>query len=263
MVVAFAPHSGDATEAGVDLENELALVTGAASGIGRAVAVGLARAGAQVVAVDRNGDGLAETVATIGEGRAHAHEVDLADKAAILALRDDVVTAHGVPDVLVNAAGFDRVEPFMANDDALWETLAAVNFLGPVRLTHAVLESVLAAERPIKIVNIASDAGRVGSLGETVYAGTKGGLIAFTKSLAREMARHGINVNCVCPGPTDTPLFATLPEKVRDGLVRAIPFRRLATPEEIADAVLFFASDSANYVTGQVLSVSGGLTMAD
>jgi 2-hydroxycyclohexanecarboxyl-CoA dehydrogenase len=245
----------------VELGNKVALVTGAASGIGRAIAVGLAKAGATVAAVDRDAEGLARTVRTIGDG-ATAHEVDLADRAAILALRDEVVAAHGLPDVIVNAAGFDRVEPFMQNDDALWEQLAAVNFLGPIRLTHAFLEPILAAERTVKIVNIASDAGRVGSLGETVYAGTKGGLIAFTKSLAREMARYRINVNCVCPGPTDTPLFATLPEKVRDGLVRAIPFRRLGTPEEVADAVLFFASDYSSFVTGQVLSVSGGLTMA-
>jgi 2-hydroxycyclohexanecarboxyl-CoA dehydrogenase len=245
----------------VELDNEMALVTGAASGIGRAVAVALAEAGATVAAVDRDADGLAATVATIG-GRATAHRVDLADKQAILALRDEVLAGHGLPHVIVNAAGFDRAEPFMHNDDALWEQLTAVNFLGPVRLTRAFLEPILAAGNPLKIVNIASDAGRVGSLGETVYAGTKGGLIAFTKSLAREMARHRINVNCVCPGPTDTPLFATLPEKVREGLIRAIPFRRLAAPEEVADAVLFFASDHARFVTGQVLSVSGGLTMA-
>jgi 2-hydroxycyclohexanecarboxyl-CoA dehydrogenase len=188
--------------------------------------------------------------------------VDLSDVAAITAARDAVVSAYGLPHVLVNAAGFDRVEPFMSNDDELWQALVAVNFLGPVRLTRAVLESVLAEGSALKIVNIASDAGRVGSLGETVYAGTKGGVIAFTKSLAREMAKHQINVNCVCPGPTDTPLFATLPDKVKDGLVRAIPFRRLGTPEEVADSVLFFASDYANFVTGQVLSVSGGLTMA-
>jgi 2-hydroxycyclohexanecarboxyl-CoA dehydrogenase len=244
----------------VELDNEVALVTGAASGIGRAVAVGLAKAGATVAAVDRDADGLAHTVATIG-ARAVAHRVDLADRQAILAMRDEVVATHGLPHVIVNAAGFDRVEPFMQNDDALWESLVAVNFLGPVRLTRSFLEPILADERTVKIVNIASDAGRVGSLGETVYAGTKGGLIAFTKSLAREMARYGINVNCVCPGPTDTPLFRTLPEKVRDGLVRAIPFRRLATPEEVADAVLFFASGSSKFITGQVLSVSGGLTM--
>ena len=245
----------------VDLGNKVAVVTGAASGIGRATAVALAAAGATVAAADRDADGLAATVRRIGD-RATAHRVDLADKRAILTLRDEVIAAHGLPDVIVNAAGFDRAEPFMQNDDALWEQLTAVNFLGPVRLTRAFLEPVLAQERPLKIVNIASDAGRVGSLGETVYAGTKGGLIAFTKSLAREMARHRINVNCVCPGPTDTPLFASLPEKVRDGLVRAIPFRRLATPEEVADAVLFFASRHSDFVTGQVLSVSGGLTMA-
>jgi 2-hydroxycyclohexanecarboxyl-CoA dehydrogenase len=245
----------------VDLGNKVAVVTGAASGIGRAIAVGLAKAGATIAAVDRDADGLAGTVQVIG-GRATAHQVDLADRQAILALRDEVLAAHGLPDVIVNAAGFDRVEPFMQNDDALWAQLTAVNFLGPIRLTHAFLEPILEAERTVKIVNIGSDAGRVGSLAETVYAGTKGGLIAFTKSLAREMAGYRINVNCVCPGPTDTPLFATLPEKVREGLIRAIPFRRLGTPEEVADAVLFFASDYSNFITGQVLSVSGGLTMA-
>jgi len=245
----------------VEVGNRLAVVTGAASGIGRAIAIRLAGAGAAVAAVDRDAAGLAGTVALTG-GRAAAHQADLSAAPAIRALRDEVVAAHGPPDLIVNAAGFDRVEPFMQNDDALWEALVAVNFLGPVRLTRAFLEPVIAAGRTAKIVNIASDAGRVGSLGETVYAGTKGGLIAFTKSLAREMARHQITVNCVCPGPTDTPLFATLPGKVREGLIRAIPFGRLATPDEVAGAVLFFCSADAGYVTGQVLSVSGGLTMA-
>ena len=113
-----------------------------------------------------------------------------------------------------------------------------------------------------RIVNVASDAGRVGSLGETVYAGTKGGLVAFTKSLAREMARYGINVNCVCPGPTDTPLMAAVPDKVKDALIKAIPLRGLGRPEETADAIVFFCGPGCSYITGQVLSVSGGLTMA-
>ncbi len=243
------------------LESKLAVVTGAASGIGRAIALNLADAGATVAAVDRNIDGASETAAKAGRSSL-AFETDLGDPAAILALRDGVAERLGLPDVIVNAAGFDRVEPFMDNDDGLWTALVAVNFLGPVRLCHAFLTPILRAGRTAKIINIASDAGRVGSMGETVYSGTKGGLIAFTKSLAREMARYQITVNCVCPGPTDTPLFATLPDKIRDGLTRAIPFRRLGTPEEVAQAVRFFASGDADFITGQVLSVSGGLTMA-
>lgn len=245
----------------MQLANRVVIVTGAASGIGRAIAIRMANAGAIVAALDRDAEGLADTIASIGES-ARAYVADLRDASAIIAARDAIVAVHGLPHVLVNAAGFDRVEPFMSNDDELWQALVAVNFLGPIRLTRAVLDCVLAEGSSLKIVNIASDAGRVGSLGETVYAGTKGGVIAFTKSLAREMAKYQINVNCVCPGPTDTPLFATLPDKIRDGLIRAIPFRRLATPEEVADSVLFFASDYASFVTGQVLSVSGGLTMA-
>lgn len=243
----------------IDLDGRIAVVTGAASGIGRAIATRLAEAGATVAAVDRNSEGVREVAAEIG-GTPHA--ADLTDPAAVLALRDDVVATHRPPEIIVNAAGWDRIEPFMDNDDELWQTLAAINLLGPVRVSHAFLEPILAAQATARIVNIASDAGRVGSTGETVYAGTKGGVIAFTKSLAREMARHGIAVNCVSPGPTDTPLLGEVPEKLREGLERAIPFRRLARPEEIADAVVFFASDRAAYITGQVLSVSGGLTMA-
>lgn len=245
----------------MDLHNKTAVVTGAASGIGRAIATTYAAAGANVVACDIDDSGLRDTVASIGD-RATGRRLDLGDPASVIALRDNVIAEHGHPDVIVNAAGWDRVEPFLDNDDALWTGLVTVNYLGPVRLSHAFLKPMVAEGKTAKIVNIASDAGRVGSVGETVYAGTKGAVIAFTKSLAREMARHRINVNCVCPGPTDTPLFATLPEKIRDGLVRAIPFRRLATPEEVADAVLFFASVRSDFVTGQVLSVSGGLTMA-
>jgi 2-hydroxycyclohexanecarboxyl-CoA dehydrogenase len=245
----------------LDLDGRVAVVTGGASGIGRAIAITLAEAGATVAATDRNADGLSDTVARIG-GASTAHTADLTDPTAVLGLRDEVLAAHRAPDVLVNAAGWDRIEPFMDNDDQLWQDLTAINLLGPVRVSHAFLQAIIAAETQAKIVNIASDAGRVGSSGETVYAGTKGGVIAFTKSLAREMARHRINVNCVCPGPTDTPLLDTMPERLRQGLEHAIPFRRLARPEEVADAVVFFASDRARYLTGQVLSVNGGLTMA-
>jgi NAD(P)-dependent dehydrogenase (short-subunit alcohol dehydrogenase family) len=246
----------------VNLDGKLSVVTGAASGIGRAIAIRLSEEGAVVALVDRDEAGAAATYAQLPPGRGAAFTMDLADPVAILDLRDQVVAQHGVPDIVVNAAGFDQVEPFMNNTDALWQTLTTVNYLGPVRVSHAFLQAILAAGKRAKIVNISSDAGRVGSMGETVYAGTKGAIIAFTKSLAREMARFQINVNCVCPGPTDTPLFATLPENIRTALIKAIPFRRLATPEEIAEAVLFFASAQSDFITGQVLSVSGGLTMA-
>jgi 2-hydroxycyclohexanecarboxyl-CoA dehydrogenase len=161
----------------------------------------------------------------------------------------------------VNAAGWDRLEPFMENTPEFWDQLVQLNYLGPVRVARAFLPAMIEARRGA-IVNVASDAGRVGSMGETVYAGAKGGVIAFTKSLAREMARHEIRVNCVSPGPTDTPLFRSLPEKMQEALERAIPLRRLGRPEEVADAILFFASDRSRFITGQVLSVSGGLTMS-
>ena len=148
----------------------------------------------------------------------------------------------------------------MENPPEMWESLIAINLMGAIRLTRAVLPPMVAAQSG-KIVNISSDAGRVGSMGETVYAAAKGGLIAFTKSLAREMARHKLNVNCVCPGPTDTPLFRRQPERMQEALTRAIPFRRIAQPEDIAEAVLFFLGGRSDYITGQVLSVSGGLTM--
>ncbi|HYB29370.1 MAG TPA: SDR family oxidoreductase [Solirubrobacteraceae bacterium] len=245
----------------IDLAGRVAVVTGAASGIGRAIALSLAEAGAIVAAVDRDVAGARATAARIAEPST-AHIADLTDPAAVLAMRDEVIARHGIPGVLVNAAGWDRIEPFMNNDDELWQALTAINLLGPVRVSHAFLRPIIDADAEVRIINIASDAGRVGSSGETVYAGTKGGVIAFTKSLARELASRRINVNCVCPGPTNTPLLDSVPAKLRASLEKAIPFQRLAEPEEIADAVLFFASDLARYITGQVLSVSGGLTMA-
>ena len=186
--------------------------------------------------------------------------VDMTDTASILAFAQHVQAQFGAVDVLVNGAGWGRTAPFVDGTPEFWAKLVALNFVGPMTLTKALLPAMMERSRG-KIVNIASDAGRVGSLGETVYAGTKGALIAFTKSLARETARYGITVNCVCPGPTDTPLMAAVPDKVKDALVKAIPLRRLGRPEEVAAAVAFFAGPGSAYVTGQVLSVSGGLTM--
>lgn len=240
------------------------IVTGGASGIGRATALLLARNGARVFVGDVDAVRGAELAAQCARDSLPVDfmPVDLTDPAAITAFVAAVEAQVPRVDVLVNAAGWDRIEPFMTNTPELWERLININLMGAIRLTRAVLPPMIAAGRG-KIVTIASDAGRVGSMGETVYSAAKGGLIAFTKSLAREMARHRINVNCVCPGPTDTPLFASLPDRLRDALTRAIPFRRVATPEEIADAVMFFAGPASDYITGQVLSVSGGLTMVD
>lgn len=242
---------------------QLAVVTGAASGIGRATASALAAQGARLIVADINAEAGERAAAEL---RAAGHEaeflaVDLTDAASIAAFADTVQRKHGAVDVLVNAAGWGRTAPFWEGTPEFWQQVVALNFVGPMTLTKALLPAMMERARG-KIVNVASDAGRVGSLGETVYSGAKGGLIAFTKALARETARYRINVNCVCPGPTDTPLMAAVPDKVKDALIKAIPLRRLAQPQEVADAIAFFCSPHSDYVTGQVLSVSGGLTMA-
>jgi 2-hydroxycyclohexanecarboxyl-CoA dehydrogenase len=244
----------------MDFTDEIAVVTGAASGIGRAIATALAGNGAAVIAADRDLAG-AELVAAAHD-RITAVFLDLTSNTSIGAARDEVARRFGPATILVNAAGWDLPGPFLDSEEQFWRDVVDINYVGHVRVCHAFLPAMIEAGRGGAIINVASDAGRVGSAGETVYAGAKGGVIAFTKSLARELARHQIRVNCVCPGPTDTPLFQTLPENMRQALIRAIPFRRVAQPEEIANAVLFFASDLARYITGQVLSVSGGLTMA-
>jgi 2-hydroxycyclohexanecarboxyl-CoA dehydrogenase len=247
----------------MDLQHKIAVVTGAASGIGRASAGALAAAGAQLIVADidaPNGAAAAEALRAQG-GQAEFMPVDMTDAAAIDAFAAAVQAKHGPVDVLVNAAGWGRTAPFVEGSTEFWHKLVALNLVGPMTLAKALLPAMMQRGGG-RIVNIASDAGRVGSLGETVYSAAKGGLIAFTKSLARETARYGINVNCVCPGPTDTALMAAVPDKVKEALIKAIPFRRLGKPEEVADAVAFFASDRASYITGQVLSVSGGLTMA-
>jgi len=245
------------------LEGQIALVTGGASGIGRATVLALAQDGATVICadVDRSrADELAREAADSGL-TVSAAEMDLGDPASTRASAADVLGRHGRVDILVNGAGWGDIQPYIENTPEFMDRVIAINLGGPVHLTQALLPPMIQANRG-KIVNIASDAGRVGSGGETVYAAAKGGIIAFTKSLAREVARYSINVNCVCPGPTDTPMLATRPEKLREAFLKAIPFRRFAEPREIADSILFFAGDSSRYVTGQILSVSGGLTFA-
>jgi 2-hydroxycyclohexanecarboxyl-CoA dehydrogenase len=244
------------------LQDKIAVVTGAASGIGRATAVALTSAGATVVVADINRDQGESTMAMLRErgGTADFIAVDMTDVASIAAFAESVQARRGTVDILVNGAGWGRTHPFWEGTPELWQQLIALNLVGPMTLVKALLPRML-ERKSGRIVNIASDAGRVGSLGETVYAAAKGGLIAFTKSLARETARYGINVNCVCPGPTDTPLLAAVPESHLEAFKKAIPLRRFAQPSEVADAVTFFAGEKSSYITGQVLSVSGGLTM--
>jgi 2-hydroxycyclohexanecarboxyl-CoA dehydrogenase len=245
-------------------DDKVVLVTGGASGIGLATCREFAAAGASVVVTDidaARGEAAARAIAERG-GRASFSRMDVTSGESVSQVFAGIESTYGRLDVLVNAAGWDIIQPFMENTRDYWDKILALNFMGPVQVTRAALPLLIQAEGG-RVVNVGSDAGRVGSFGETVYAGAKGGIIAFTKSLAREVVRRQVTVNCVCPGPTDTPLFASQPEKLRTALINAIPMKRLAQPKEIADAILFFASDRATYVTGQVLSVSGGLTMVD
>jgi 2-hydroxycyclohexanecarboxyl-CoA dehydrogenase len=248
----------------MEMQGQSVVVTGAASGIGKATALLLAREGARVFIGDVDEAG---GQAAAAEGVAERLSIEylpleLTDPSSIAGFAAAVNQRTGRVDGLVNGAGWDQIQPFLENPPEMWDRVVAVNLMGAVRLTRGVLPPMVAAHAG-KIVNISSDAGRVGSMGETVYAAAKGGLIAFTKSLARELARYQINVNCVCPGPTDTPLFQRQPDRMKEALTRAIPFRRIAQPMEIAQAVLFFLSRRSDYITGQVLSVSGGLTMVD
>jgi 2-hydroxycyclohexanecarboxyl-CoA dehydrogenase len=257
------------SENGAGAVARTALVTGGGRGIGRAIAAGLATDGFQVVIVDLRETEARETVGLIEAdgGTALALEADVADSASVETAVNAAHERFGQVDVLVNCAGWDDLMPFLATDEAFWDRVIDINFKGPLRFTRLLLPGMV--ERGYgRIVNIGSDAGRVGSSLESVYSGAKGGLIAFTKTIAREVARKGVTANVVCPGPTDTPMLqetmaaAKDSDAVLNAMVRAVPMKRLGVPADIAAAVCFFASDAAGYVTGQTLSVSGGLTMA-
>ncbi|MBX5490752.1 MAG: SDR family oxidoreductase [Chloroflexi bacterium] len=248
------------------LAGRVAFVTGAASGIGRAIALELGRCGAQVACADINAAGAVDTVAQLGDLGATglAAPVDVTDYAAVQQALAFVRQRLGPVSILVNAAGWDVPERFVDSQPATWQRLIAINLMGVIHTTHVALPAMLDAGYG-RIVNIASDAGRVGSSGEAVYSAAKGGVIAFTKTIARETARRGITVNCVCPGPTETPLLARFTEmnpKLVDALRRAIPMGRLGQPADVAPAVAFLVSDGAGYITGQTLSISGGLVMS-
>lgn len=246
-------------------EGQVAVVTGAASGIGKATALRLARGGAAVIVADVNEHGAGDVAAAIATdgGRALAHGVDVTDAAAVKGMIERAAGELGKVDILVSNAGWDRAGSFADTDEAFWDRVIAINYRGHLATCHAVLPFMRDQGRG-RIVTVASDAGRVGSSGEVVYSGAKGAVIAFTKGLAREVARYGINVNCVAPGLVDTPLLSGIAEgneKLIAAIVRGIPLGRTGTPDEIAAAICFFASPDATYITGQTLSVNGGLTM--
>ncbi|GAA4926344.1 2-hydroxycyclohexanecarboxyl-CoA dehydrogenase [Actinomycetospora succinea] len=245
------------------MDDKIAIVTGAGRGIGRGIAEKLAAEGATVVATDVDGATARETADALGHG-AVGMTTDVASRASVEETVAAVRGRFGRIDVLVNNAGWDKAGPFVDSDPADWDKVIAINLYGVLHTSKAVLP-IMAEQGGGRVVNLASDAGRVGSSGEAVYSAAKGGVIAFTKTCAREMARHQVAVNCVCPGPTDTALFADFAgdnPKLREALTKAIPLRRLAQPEDLAGAVAFLASDEAAYITGQTLSVSGGLSMS-
>jgi 2-hydroxycyclohexanecarboxyl-CoA dehydrogenase len=250
------------------LKDKVAVITGAAGGIGRSLVQRFLEEGTHVAALDLNPAGLDELGTQLREyaGQLTLVQVDITDHTAVAQAVQKLHADLKRIDILVNNAGWDVAKQFVETTPELWDKLIGINLKGPLSLQHAVVPLMIDAGGG-KIVNIASDAGRVGSSGESVYSACKGGIIAFSKTLARETARSNVRVNVVCPGPTDTALLQSFTgggefgQKVYDGLKRAIPLKRLGEPEDIPGAVAFLSSDDANFITGQVISVSGGLTM--
>jgi len=251
------------------LQGKTAIVTGAGSGIGRAIATRLAAEGVTVGVFDINAAGASDTVAAIeaAGGKALGVSCDITDYSAVTAAVASFEAQTGAgTDILVNNAGWDTPMPFLKTDDAFWKKVTAINWFGPLHMTHAVVQG-MAARKSGRVVNIASDAGRVGSSGEVVYSGCKGATIAFAKALAREVARSNVTINTICPGPTDTPAMDAFVgtgeagQKIRDAMVRGVPLGRIGTPDDYPGLVAFLASDDAAFMTGQTISVSGGLSM--
>ena len=251
-----------------DLEGRIVFVTGAAGGIGKEICKRFAEEGSIVIATDLDALLLKDLKSKLKglKGSVQTHELNITDALAVESVVSKVLEENGKIDALINNAGWDYAAPFVETDPNLWQKLININLMGPLNLQKAVLPSMINSGSG-KIVNIASDAGRVGSSGESVYSACKGGIIAFSKTLAREQARNGIIVNTVCPGPTDTPLLQSFvgnsefSKKIYDGLKRAIPLKRIGQPEDLPGIVAFLASSDANFITGQTISVSGGLTM--
>jgi 2-hydroxycyclohexanecarboxyl-CoA dehydrogenase len=250
------------------LKDKVVVVTGAGGGIGRALTQRFCEEGSRVVAADINAKALDRLISDLHDFASQLIPLalDITDHAAVLQELAGIEKRAGSVDILINNAGWDQPVQFIDSRPDFWERVIAINLRGPLNLQHVVVPMMIKAGGG-KIVNISSDAGRVGSSGESVYSACKGGIIAFSKTLAREVARHNVRVNVVCPGPTDTALLQSFTggsefgQKVYDGLKRAIPLKRLGQPDDIPGAVAFLSSDDANFITGQVISVSGGLTM--
>jgi 2-hydroxycyclohexanecarboxyl-CoA dehydrogenase len=249
------------------LKDRTVIVTGGANGIGAAIARRLAEEGCAVGILDLDSTAGAKVVGEIkaAGGRASLHTVDITDYDAVARAVESFEAAQAPVALLVNNAGWDRAANFLDTTPEFWRKVVAINLFGPLNVNHAVLRG-MAARGFGRVVNIASDAGRVGSSGEAVYSACKGGIIAFTKTLARELVGKGIIINTLCPGPTDTAILRSFLEgpdgsRIAEGLKRAIPMKRLGVPEDYPGLVAFLLSDDAAYITGQTISVSGGLTM--
>jgi 2-hydroxycyclohexanecarboxyl-CoA dehydrogenase len=247
------------------LMGKRAIVTGGGSGIGRATVLRLVEEGCETGIFDIDLAGAEATAALCG-GRARVYRTDIADRASVEQSAAAFERDIGPAELLANVAGWDRMMSFLDTDTAFWDKVIGINLYGPLHMHHVVVRG-MAARGFGRVVNVASDAGRVGSSGEAVYSACKGGVIAFTKTLARELARRHVTLNVLCPGPTETPLFDALiadsagAAKIGEALARAVPMRRLGTPEDYPGTIAFLLSDDAGYMTGQTVSVSGGLTM--